>query len=316
MYTILILNVYNTLGPWNRERMYTKPNWAIDGADWPNAERSQFVEAGGLKWHVQIMGKGAEHRPAIVLLHGTGAATHSWAALMPLLAKSFYVIAMDLPGHGFTGTPNGFGLSLPGMSQLVLALLTKLKVEPFAIIGHSAGAAIGAEMILSGKITPAHLIAINGAFKPFDGLAAHVFPVVAKLIVLNPITILALSRNGGDIGRVRALLDGTGSKLDSQTIGFYARLFGTAGHVNGVMGMMARWELGKLAPRLPKLAVALTLIVGTGDKTISPQVSKDVKAIVPNANLIELQGFGHLAHEEDANAVAAIILKILSAPTC
>jgi magnesium chelatase accessory protein len=297
--------------------MYKKPNWAKDGADWPNRDFSQFVEAGGLRWHVQIMGPlqtmdpVQPMGPSIVLLHGTGAATHSWAALMPILAKSHRVIAMDLPGHGFTATPNGYGLSLPGMSKLVLALLAKLKVDPIAIVGHSAGAAIGAEMILSGQITPKHLIALNGAFKPFDGLAAHVFPVIAKLIALNPVTIMALSRNGSDRARVEKLLAGTGSKLASETISHYTRLFGAPGHVNGVMGMMARWELGKLVPRMPLLGVPLTLIVGTGDKTIAPQVSRDVAKLVPGAQVLEVKGLGHLAHEEDAQAVATLIERLL-----
>ena len=35
---------------------------------------SRFVEAAGLRWHVQILGNG----PTLLLVHGTGASTHSW----------------------------------------------------------------------------------------------------------------------------------------------------------------------------------------------------------------------------------------------
>jgi magnesium chelatase accessory protein len=287
--------------------MYEKPSWERLGQDWPNRAHSQFVSAAGIKWHVQTMGDG----PVLLFLHGTGAATHSWAGLMPLLARHYKVVAMDLPGHGFTDTPNGYGLSLPGMARLISALISKLDIQPVAIIGHSAGAAIGAELILTGAIGAQHLIALNGAFKPFDGLAAHVFPVVAKLIALNPITILALASRGGDKTRVRQLLAGTGSKLSDDMIDFYARLFGVAGHVNGVMGMMARWELGKLVPRLPKLEAKMTLIVGTGDKTIPPDVSRDVASMVKGAHIVALEGLGHLAHEEVPELVAAAIEKAL-----
>lgn len=76
-------------------------NWDHDGRDWPNREHSRFVEAAGLRWHVQQMGRG----PVLLLLHGTGASTHSWRALMPLLAAEFTVVAPDLPGHGFTSAP-------------------------------------------------------------------------------------------------------------------------------------------------------------------------------------------------------------------
>ncbi len=283
--------------------MYRKPNWSREGIDWPNRSASQFVVAGNIKWHVQTMGKG----PVLLLLHGTGAATHSWSKLMPLLANKYTIVAPDLPGHGFTDTPEGEGLSLPGMAKLIEALINTLAIKPLAIIGHSAGAAIGAELILSGKVAADHLIAINGAFKPFDGLAAHIFPVVAKMIALNPVTIFALASGGGDLARVRKLMDGTGSKLDAHSLELYARLFSTTGHVAGVMGMMARWELDKLVQRLPQLAVPFTLIVGSGDLTVPPSVSDEVARMLPEANLITLPDLGHLAHEEAPATVATVI---------
>ena len=52
----------------------SKPEWKREGRDWPNREASRFVLASGLWWHVQVMGSG----PVLLLLHGTGAATHSW----------------------------------------------------------------------------------------------------------------------------------------------------------------------------------------------------------------------------------------------
>ena len=59
--------------------------WSRDGADWPNRDASIFVEAAGIRWHVQRMGEG----PPLLLIHGTGAATHSWRGLLPLLAQHF-----------------------------------------------------------------------------------------------------------------------------------------------------------------------------------------------------------------------------------
>jgi len=53
-----------------------------DGADWPNRAASRKLRAGGVDWHVQILGRG----PTLLLLHGTGASTHSWRDVAPLLA--------------------------------------------------------------------------------------------------------------------------------------------------------------------------------------------------------------------------------------
>ncbi|MFX4944941.1 alpha/beta fold hydrolase, partial [Acinetobacter baumannii] len=78
--------------------------------------------AAGYRWHVQVMGEG----PVALLAHGTGAATHSWRKLMPILAKSFTVIAPDLPGHGFTDTPPSHRLSLVSMASDLAALCRAL----------------------------------------------------------------------------------------------------------------------------------------------------------------------------------------------
>jgi magnesium chelatase accessory protein len=66
-----------------------------------------------------IGGQGKTHRrPTVLLLHGTGASTHSWRALAPLLARRCTVVALDLPGHGFTGTPaEAEGFSLPAVAS-------------------------------------------------------------------------------------------------------------------------------------------------------------------------------------------------------
>ena len=82
------------------------------GAGWPNRDASRTVRAAGLDWHVQVAGAG----PVLLLAHGTGAATHSWRGMVPLLARHFTVVAPDLPGHGFTQAPANARMSLPGMA--------------------------------------------------------------------------------------------------------------------------------------------------------------------------------------------------------
>ena len=104
--------------------------WDHEGLGWPHRDASRFVRAGGLLWHVQVMGEG----PVILLLHGTGASTHSWRALMPLLARHFTVVAPDLPGHGFTGTPPSGGFALPAVAAGVAGALVLIV---YWILGES-----------------------------------------------------------------------------------------------------------------------------------------------------------------------------------
>ena len=288
--------------------MYRKPNWNQEGRAWPHRDYSRFIKVGGFGWHVQIMGKG----PPLLLLHGTGSSSHSWADLAPLLADDFTLIMPDLPGHGFSDTPKGSGLSLPGMAALLEGLLAVLGYQPFAIVGHSAGAAIGVQMALTGPTKPKALIAINGAFAPFKGLAGIVFPGVAQLLALNGFIVHAIASGAKDIGRVGKLIGSTGSKIPADTLARYRDLFSSPGHVAGVLGMMARWDLGALNARLIGLEVPLFLLSGSADAAVPAAAAHALAKRVKQARVIDLPGLGHLAHEEDPKAVDAVILTALS----
>jgi magnesium chelatase accessory protein len=203
-----------------------RPDWNREGRDWPNRAASSFVEADGLRWHAQHMGQG----PVLLLLHGTAAATHSWRALMPLLAAHFTVIAPDLPGHGFTSAPKDDGFTLPAMAQSVGALLAEMGTTPAMTIGHSAGAAIAARMALDGAVQ-GPLISINGALLPFPGFAAQLFPQMARMLFLNPLTPRLFALTGQSESFVRRFLErSTGSRVDDVGAHFYQRLFACSGH--------------------------------------------------------------------------------------
>ncbi|MBX9751465.1 MAG: alpha/beta fold hydrolase [Roseococcus sp.] len=281
-------------------------DWAEAG-DWPHREASRFLHAGGLRWHVQVMGEG----PVVLLLHGTGASTHSWRALMPLLARRFTVVAPDLPGQGFSVPAPSATFSIEGMAAALAALLAALGVQPSLVVGHSAGAALGARMCLDGSIAPARLVSINGALLPLGGWAGQLFSPLARLMVKLPGMPRLFAWRAADAAVVRRLLDDTGSKLDAAGVELYARLFRRPEHVAGTLGMMAAWGLPALSRDLPRLATPLTLIIGQRDRTIRPTEARRLHRMLPQARIIALPGLGHLAHEEAPESVLHAILEEL-----
>jgi magnesium chelatase accessory protein len=281
----------------------SRPDWETDGRDWPNRETSRFVDAGGLRFHLQVMGSG----PPLLLLHGTGAATHSWRDLMPALAARFTVIAPDLPGHGFTAPLRGLATQ-EAMAAAVGALLARIGVSPALVAGHSAGAAIAARLALDGHAAPDALVSLNGALLPFPGPAADLFPGLAKLLFLNPLTPrlfafqAGLSKSAGGF-----LKRSTGSAIDARGVALYSRLFRSPGHVAGALDMMANWDLKALERALPGLKPPLTLIASSNDLTVPASVSRAVSSLVPGARFVPVSGLGHLAHEEDPAGFARLI---------
>jgi magnesium chelatase accessory protein len=281
-------------------------DWARDGADWPNRDASRFVHAGGLDWHVQVMGSG----DAVLLIHGTGSSTHSWRDLLPILARDFTVVAPDLPGHGFTSAPPPRRPSLPGMAPGVRSLLAAIGASPAVAAGHSAGAAIIARMSLDGMMTPSALISLNGALMPWGGIGAKLLSPVAQLIAASPFMPRLFAWRASNRAVIDRLLRDTGSTIDPLGADLYARIARDPGHVGAALGMMANWQPAGLAAELPNLTAKLTLIVGANDRTIPPSQSQMVKRIVPGATLISLPGLGHLAHEEKPAEHAGLIVRV------
>ncbi len=277
-------------------------DWTADGADWPNREASRFVEAAGMRWHVQVAGSG----PVILLLHGTGASTHSWRDILPSLARHFTVIAPDLPGHGFTARPTRASLSLPGMAAAVATLLKELKLAPDRSVGHSAGAAVAVRMATERLSVPKDIVSFNGAFFPVSGVAGQFFSPLAKAVAGAKMMQRLFARMA-DRQSVERLLRDTGSRIDAEGLKFYQRLFGNEGHIAGTLGMMAAWDLHWVEQDLRNLPVPLYLVKASNDRTVPPANADRAARLAPKAAMIEMKGLGHLAHEEDPATAAAII---------
>ena len=281
------------------------PCWEKDGRDWPNWESSQFIEAGGLHWHVQRMGQG----PCLLLLHGTAAATHSWRDLAPILAPHFTLIAPDLPGHGFTSGLPQARVSLAGFSEALQAMLKKLQVSPDLVLGHSAGAAIALRMALDGSISPRAIFSLNGALLPLGDEHSAFFTRAAQLMVGLPFVSKLCAWRASKQEVAAKLLRDTGSDIGPRGVELYTRLFGYAGHIRAALMMMAQWELRPLLRDLPRLMPALILMVGSRDRAVPPMQARRIQAILPGARIITLEGLGHLAHEEAPARVADSLIK-------
>lgn len=280
--------------------------WERDGGQWPHHESSRFVAAAGLRWHVQQMGQG----PVMLLIHGTGASTHSWRALAPLLARCFTVVSADLPGHAFTDMPPAPMLSLRGMSRSLAALVEAIGVDVRWVVGHSAGAAIAARMILDGLLAPRALIGLNAAMLPLEGVAGMLFPAVARLMATTSLAPRLFAWRASDRVAVQRLIAGTGSTLSADGIDLYARLVRDVKHVSAALGMMANWNLATFAPQLRQLRVPIALLTGERDRAIPREHARRVLALVPRSTLsgvTVLPGVGHLAHEEAPATVARFI---------
>ncbi len=251
--------------------------------------------------------QGLEQKPQMLLLHGSGATTHSYAELLPILAEQFSVTAIDLPGHGFT-SPLGNGKpTLARVAEAVSAFMQQEDIQPDIIVGHSAGAAIGVQAVAAGGLKPKSIVSINGAFYPFPGFAGSMFPLAAKLLFLNPIVPKLFSFTAGNFGRIESLIESTGSKLNKEGLALYQKAMLSSDHVNGTLAMMANWDLEPMRELLSHLPIPMLQIIGMRDGTISPSTAVETANLLKHGSRLDFRGKGHLVHEELPEEVAAAI---------
>jgi magnesium chelatase accessory protein len=275
--------------------------------DWPFKAQSSLIQSG--RHRFWVADTGPKNAPALLLLHGTGASLHSFRRTIPGLSHTYRVITPDLPGHGCSATGFAGRLGLDAMAQDLWKLLDTLQIQPHAIIGHSAGAAIGLRMA---ELHPVpQVIGLNAALGEFDGAAAFLFPIIAKGLATLPFASTAITAFFGRPGTVDRTLNGTGSPLDAESRAQYLRLVRDPDHVTGALGMMADWKLQPLLSRLPQTQTKVTLIASEGDRAVPPQVSIDAAKRIPGAKLHLLPKLGHLAHEETMDGLSALILASL-----
>ena len=222
------------------------------------------------------------------------------------------------------------------------ALILAMDLDVSVIVGHSAGAAIGARITLDSMGDPARsdaarsgterrdaegrgaerrditspgaIVAINGAFLPLAGLPGLLFPPVARLMAATPLAPQLFARRSWDRAAVEKLIGGTGSKLDAQGLALYGALVSDARHAAGALGMMAHWDLRPLQRDLARLSTPLAMIVGENDRAVPPRDSRRVREAIPESmpvTLDEVRGAGHLVHEEVPDEVARLMMAAL-----
>ena len=163
------------------------------------------------------------------------------------------MLAIDLPGHGFTDEVGSVRSSIESMSDSLTALLRSLDVNPRYCLGHSAGAAILCRMALDGHIAPRMIVSINGALVLFAGAAGLLLSRFARILGNAPYLAGMIARRAGKLENIARVIAGTGSHLDAAGIEFYARLVCTPQHLRVALRMMGNWDLHSFARELPLL---------------------------------------------------------------
>ncbi|GAA4232404.1 pimeloyl-ACP methyl ester carboxylesterase [Streptosporangium album] len=255
--------------------------------------------------NIYVHQDGPRDAPALVLIHGLAASTRWWDPLVPMLARSYRVIRVDLLGHGRSAKPAGGGYAIPEQGRRVGEALDRLGVKHAIVVGHSTGGSVATALTEQRRdmVTALALIDSGPRMDAFisDGPVGQLLfiPVVGQLLWrLRTDTIVrqgldtAFSRRGYQIPQ--QLVD------DVRGMTYHA-LTTTSRAVDDYLKQRA------LPDRLTVLGKPLLVIFGEEDRRWRSSSAAGYRA-VPGARVELLPDVGHSPMLEDPPRTAAPLL--------
>jgi pimeloyl-ACP methyl ester carboxylesterase len=153
-----------------------EPSRTADGQVYPYPAKINKVEADGV--NVFYRAAGDTTAPVVLLLHGFPSSSFMFRELIPLLAKSFRVIAPDLPGFGFTevSAERKYVYSFDALAKTIEAFNQALKINHFALYVFDYGAPTGFRLAMANPDQVTAIVSQNGnAYE--EGLGAAWDPI-------------------------------------------------------------------------------------------------------------------------------------------
>jgi pyruvate dehydrogenase E2 component (dihydrolipoamide acetyltransferase) len=274
---------------------YEVPAAGGDGED--DDAGFEWLEVQGIR--VRHARRGPERGVPVLFLHGFGGDLGNWLFNLDAVAARHPVIALDLPGHGQSDVKLP-GSTLPALAGFVAALLDRLDVERVHLVGHSMGAAIGAQLALDhpARVASLALVAPAGLGETIDAGYIEGFVAAASRRELKPV----VERLFADPSLVsRALLD---ELLKYKRLDGVGELLTTLGDALFAGGRQVDRPVARLA------GVPLLIVWGEQDQVIPAAQAADAPA---GAEVVVLPGAGHMPMMEQAAEFNARLLRHLGA---
>jgi pimeloyl-ACP methyl ester carboxylesterase len=239
---------------------------------------------------------------AVLLLHGLGADSGSWALQLPVLAGAGYrPIAPDVAGFGLSPY-DGRGWTIRRVAAQLAQLLEELDCTPAHLVGISMGGVIAQQLTLDFPGLVRRLVLANtfAVLRPAD--AAGWIYFLRRLLLVHTLGLEAQARfvaarifPGAEQGALRELLVASIARADPRA---YRR---------------AMFSLGTFdsRKRLDRICTPTLIISGAEDTTVGTARQEWLARAIPGARQVVIPGAGHAVTVEQADRFNRELLAFL-----
>jgi pimeloyl-ACP methyl ester carboxylesterase len=254
--------------------------------------------------------------PPLVFVHGLSGSWPNWLEQLPVFAAAGHrVIALDLPGFGHSPMPTD-QISISGYARLLDGLLDQLGIDAAAVVGHSMGGFVGAELAIAFPQRAERLVLVSAA-----GLSTYANPGATRALP----TLRRLERTiAACAGWVASKSDAASRRpgLRNATLGFVTRhpsrlpaaLAAEQVRGAGKPGFMPAFAAHldyDFRDRLVEIACPTLIVWGDGDRVITVRDASAFAELIPNSKAVIYKDTGHLAMLERPGAFNALLADFL-----
>lgn len=243
----------------------------------------------------------------IVLIHGFGGSAYDYRLTLPALAEHCRVIAVDLPGFGYSDRGAATEISGSAWVDTLAELLAQLGVTRAVFVGHSLGGAVVERFAARYPEMVERLVLVAavsaGDRRPMPPAGA-LFTVIATLVQ----GLLAASSRLERLAQSRTVYDP--SFMTGDVLAGHIQPLRVRGSAAAVRRLFRGSALDQPVD-LSRLTMPVLLLWGDSDKIVRLTVAEQLLAALPHARLEVVAEAGHLVLEEHPETCNRIILDFL-----
>jgi len=266
------------------------------------AHQAEWLTAGDTQLRAVRAGTGDT---TLLLLHGFGESLFTWRSIFDQLATRHRVVAVDLPGFGGSGKPDG-PYTLDAMTGRLSDFIDRWIDGPLLVVGHSMGGELTASLALArpDRIGAAVLIAPAGWNVGLGGIADTMYPGKARAIgwYLSSRAFVLPEHDPDWLG-------------EPDSAAAYT-LVGDSAYRKAAARVLEEFDFRGLRTRLTDVRQPVLLLWGTRDPVIPFAIADSMAKTLPCSRLTVFDGAFHRPQAEIPDPVARAILDFAADPVC
>jgi pimeloyl-ACP methyl ester carboxylesterase len=256
--------------------------------------------------YYEEQGKGAP----VLLIHGFGTSTYSWRHLVPELAQTHRVIAVDLKGFGQSDKPFDERYSVFDQADLIAQLIEDKDLRDLTIVGHSFGGgvalglALDANERLGGRIS--RLVLLDSIAFPQE------IPMFFRLLDVPLVSQVGVRMVPPSVQTRVALQIAyhDDSKIDDEEVEIYAAPLKTAAGKHAIIHsarQIVPEDIDELSERYKTITLPTLILWCDHDRIVPLDVGLKLRRTLPNSTLRLVEGCGHMPQEEQPESTLELL---------